>query len=338
MLTFILIAGSLAAGAAVLLLLPLMRSRADSLPASGITALVVTFAVLLGGIGLYVRFSKYDWAQNPSVGDTPAAQAARLAQELAAKPDDAARWMQLAEMYMRLEQYPLAQRAYQRADRLSGNQNPEAIMGLAEAMLALDSSELEGAAGRMFERVLELEPGNAKALFYSAFASLVRGELPQARTRFQAMLAHDPPPAVRSIIEQRIAEIDHVLQGGAVAHPTAAAGKEAKIEVSVSISRELEARIPRDAILFVAARDPMAPGPPFAVKRLPAKFPVNVELTPADAMLESRRITAGQQLDVVARVSLGGTPTATSGDPYGQVSYHVGEDGRLNIIIDRLAP
>jgi hypothetical protein len=55
-------------------------------------------------------------------------------------------------------------------------------------------------------------------------------------------------------------------------------------------------------------------------------------------MLESRRITAGQQLEVIARVALGGTPTATSGDPFGQVSYHVGKDGKLNIVIDRLAP
>jgi hypothetical protein len=69
-----------------------------------------------------------------------------------------------------------------------------------------------------------------------------------------------------------------------------------------------------------------------------AQFPVDVELTGADAMLESRRISAGQQLEVVARVALGGTPTATSGDPFGQVSYHVGRDGKLNIVIDRLAP
>jgi hypothetical protein len=71
---------------------------------------------------------------------------------------------------------------------------------------------------------------------------------------------------------------------------------------------------------------------------LPASFPVDVELSGADAMLETRRISEGQQLEVIARVALGGTPTATSGDPFGQVSYHVGKDGKLNIVIDRLAP
>ena len=63
-----------------------------------------------------------------------------------------------------------------------------------------------------------------------------------------------------------------------------------------------------------------------------------IELTAADAMLESRHITAGQRLEVIARVALGGSPTASSGDPFGQVSYHVGKDGRLEIVIDRLSP
>jgi cytochrome c-type biogenesis protein CcmH len=108
--------------------------------------------------------------------------------------------------------------------------------------------------------------------------------------------------------------------------------------VHVTLAPALANKVPAGALLFVAARDPRQPGPPFAAKRLPATFPVDVELSAADAMLESRRIAAGQQLEIVARVALGGKPTATSGDPFGQVSYHVGKDGRLNIVIDRLAP
>jgi hypothetical protein len=118
----------------------------------------------------------------------------------------------------------------------------------------------------------------------------------------------------------------------------AAANAGAKISVRVSGAPARAHKVSAGAPLFVAARDPKQPGPPFAVKRLAASFPVDVELTAADAMLDSRRITAGQQLEVVARVALGGTPTASSGDPFGQVSYHVGKDGRLNIVIDRVSP
>ena len=60
--------------------------------------------------------------------------------------------------------------------------------------------------------------------------------------------------------------------------------------------------------------------------------------TVADAMLPQRRITAGQTLDVVARISLDGQPQSATGDPFGQVSYHVGKDGLLSIVIDKLAP
>jgi cytochrome c-type biogenesis protein CcmH len=100
----------------------------------------------------------------------------------------------------------------------------------------------------------------------------------------------------------------------------------------------LRYQLTAQSALFVAARDPNQPGPPFAAKRLPVKFPLEVTLTPADAMLPSRRIAAGQTLDVVARISLSGQPQSTSGDPFGQVSYHVGKDGKLDIVIDKLAP
>lgn len=337
---FILIAGSLAAGALVLLLWPLLRRRGDGQPASTLAAATVLCAILLGGAGLYAAFSKYTWdASAPESADTPAAMTAKLAKRLASQPDDLEGWLMLGRSYLTLEQYPLAVRAYQRADRLANGSNVEAIIGVGESLVAEDSSALEGAAGKLFERALEIDPNNAKATFYSAFAAMARGDLAKAKQRFQQMLALNPPPEVRQIIETRVAAIDAQLGNtGAASAATAGAGGAAIISVRVTISPELARRVPAGTSLFVAARDPQNPGPPFAAKRLVARFPVDVELTPADAMMPSRHISAGQQLDVVARVALGGTPTATSGDPFGQVSYHVGQDGRLNIVIDRTAP
>jgi cytochrome c-type biogenesis protein CcmH len=334
MLTFVLVAGSLAAVTAVLVLWPLMRRRDDARPASALAAAGVTFVLLLGSAGLYATFSNYSWVSGHEVAETPAAMASKLAQRLAEKPGDLDGWLMLGRSYSVLEQYPLAVRAYQRADRLANGQNVEALIGLGESMLAQDTSELGAGAGRMFERALAVEPGNPKALFYSAFAALSRGELPTARQRFEGMLALNPPDNIRPIIEQRIAEIDR-LSGAAP--PEAAAAGSPKISVHITLAPAMRARVPAGAVLFVAARDPKTPGPPFAAKRLAAEFPLDVELTVADAMLPSRHISDDQKLEVVARVALGGTPTATSGDPYGQVSYHVGKDGRLNIVVDRLA-
>lgn len=335
MLTFVLLAGTLAAGAAVLLLVPLMRRRGDNRPVSMVAAVGVLFVLLLGGAGMYAAFSNYAWVETPSVSDTPAAMTAKLARRLAAQPDDLPGWLQLGRSYQVLEQWPLAVRAYQRADRLSNGQNVDAILGVAESLFAEDQESLRGAAGHLFERALQLDPNSQKALFYSAFAALGRGELPLAKERLQRMLTLNPPPEIRDILEKSIANID---AQALAANAPAAPADGAKVSVHVTLAPRLQKQVAPDALLFVAARDPQSPGPPFAVKRLPARFPVDVELTAADAMLESRRIASGQKLEVIARVALGGKPTATSGDPFGQVSYHVGKDGRLNIVIDRLAP
>jgi cytochrome c-type biogenesis protein CcmH len=335
-LSFVLIAGTLAAGAAVLLLWPLLKRRDDARPASPLAAVTVLLLTLLGGAALYAAFSNYGWVESPAVSDAPAAMTARLANRLAKEPGKVEDWLQLGRSYAVLEQYPLAIRAYQRADRMAKGSSAEAIIGTAESMVAVDSAELSGRAGRLFERAMQLEPSNPKALFYGAFAAMARGELPKARDRFQKLLALDPPANVRAILEKRIADIDAAYNG----NPAGAGNEEsaARIAVHVTLAPSLAAKVPAEAALFVAARDPKSPGPPFAVKRLPARFPVDVELTGADAMLATRRIAAGQKLEIVARVALGGTPTATSGDPFGQVSYHVGSDGKLNIIIDRLSP
>jgi cytochrome c-type biogenesis protein CcmH len=343
MLAFVLIAGSLAAGAAVLLLLPLMRQREDKRPAAGLAAGGVLIVMLLGGGVLYAAFSNYSWVEMTDVAETPAAMAAKLAKRLATEPNDLQGWLMLGRTYSTLEQFPLAVRAYQRADRLANGQNAEAIVGVAESLLAQDFDQLHGAAGHLFERALILEPDNPRALLYGAYAALARGERAIARERFQRMLTLNPPDHIRDIINKQLLAFDNPApqQGGAPTGQGASPEKGAavaKVAVHVTLAPSLASKVPAGASLFVAARDPKSPGPPFAVKRLAAAFPVDVELSAADAMLESRRITAGQQLEIVARVALGGTPTATSGDPFGQVSYHVGKDGKLNIVIDRLAP
>jgi len=341
MLLFVVIAGSLAAAAAVLLLLPLMRRREDSRPAAAITAIVVLFVVLLGGAGLYAAFSNFTWVETPSVADTPAAMTAKLARRLAQEPGNLEDWLTLGRSYRVLEQYPLAIRAYQRADRIANGQSADALIGIAESLFVQDPESLRGAAGHLFERALALDPDSQKALFYGGFAALGRGEREVARERLAHLLTLNPEPDIRAFVEKGIAQIDNLSAGGGGATNAAPAATDtpgAKISVHVTLAPALAAKVSTGAKLFVAARDPNAPGPPFAVKLLPAKFPVDVELTRADAMLASRQITAGQKLEVVARVALGGTPTATSGDPFGQVSYHVGTDGRMSIVIDRLAP
>ncbi len=333
---FLLIAGVLTALSLLLLVRPLIRRREDARP-SKVTAAVLSLALLLGGAGLYAMFSDYAW-QAPPTAQTPAVEAAVLAKQLAKQPDNVQGWLDLGEKYTALEQYPLAARAYARADAVANGRSAPAIIGLAESLLAIDFEDIRGRSGRLFDRVLELEPTNLKGLFYGAIAAFSRGDTLEGRQRFERLLSLDPPENIRAIIEKQLQAIDAQVAGAPAQAPGSVSSDGAQVQVRITVAPNLRYELGPQSALFVLARDPDQPGPPFAARRLPVQLPAEVTLTAADAMLAQRQISAGQKLDVVARISLGGQPQSSSGDPFGQVSYHVGRDGKLDLVIDRLAP
>jgi hypothetical protein len=46
---------------------------------------------------------------------------------------------------------------------------------------------------------------------------------------------------------------------------------------------------------------------------------------------------SGRRVAITARVSFSGQPTPAAGDLYGELSYDVGRDGVLDLLIDRVA-
>ena len=137
---------------------------------------------------------------------------------------------------------------------------------------------------------------------------------------------------MRPLIEQQIAGLDAAIKTGAVG------ASAARIRVRISVAPAIATRIRSDAPLFVLARTPGQPGPPLAVKRLGAHFPQDVELSESDSMLAGHSIAAGQTVEVLARVALGGNPTGTPGDLIGVLRYAVGKDGQRELVIDQITP
>jgi cytochrome c-type biogenesis protein CcmH len=206
---FILIAATLTVVATGLVVIPLVRKPQARAPWAALSAA----GILIGGAtALYLSLSDWSW-RAPAPATTPEAMVAQLARRLERNPQDLRGWLMLGRSYTVLEQFALAARAYQRADRLAEGKSPDALVGLAEALALGDESQLDGRAGRLFEQALELDPNSGKALFYGAVAALRRGELPVARERFARLLALDPPANVKQILEGQIAAIDQRLAG-----------------------------------------------------------------------------------------------------------------------------
>ncbi len=343
---FITIATLLTLAAVGVIAIPLLRSTRSGLAPAAWGAVIGAGVLLVGAPIFYVTLSNWSWKKAPGI-ESPESMVEGLVRRLDDHPNDVGGWLMLGRSYVALQEYPLAARAYGRADRVAGGRSAEALLGEAEALTLSDDSELTGRAGQLIERALAVAPDDPHALFFGGTAALRRGDLVLARSRFNRLLAMSLPTNVRSVLEQEIVSIDRHLapasRPAAPARALASADRAAEsaapvVRVRIVLSPALRRQAPAGVPLYVFVRDPVRPGPPLAVKRLPSQFPQAVELTAADAMVPGLTLAAGEHLQVVARVAPSGNPLPESGDLFGETAYTVGRDGWVTITVDHVTP
>ena len=215
MIVFILFAALLAVICVAVVAVPLLRPAPSRTAAAPWTALAAAGVLIVGSVALYASWSNWSWSKSPGVA-SPEGMVERLVHQLNDHPDNLDGWLMLGRSYVALQEYPLAVRAYERADRVAGGRSPDALIGEAEALTLMDDTQLSGQAGQLIERALAIAPTSPQALFFGAAAALRRGELPLARTRFTKLLGLNPPAHIKAILEQEISGIDARLSG---AHP-----------------------------------------------------------------------------------------------------------------------
>jgi cytochrome c-type biogenesis protein CcmH len=340
---FLIVAALMAAIAASVVAIPLMRERKGRV----IGALA---ALLVAGVaaGLYPLWSNWDWhapasaaQQAPSAPDV-IAMVAKLEQHLRDDPNDLAGWLMLGRSYSALQRLDDAVSAYERAHQIDAK-SAEATLGLGEALSLRAGGEITPPASQLFEEAITLAPNNPKALLYGGFAAATRGDRALARSRWQALKDLNPPPQIVQMLDARIAELGPAGESGtnASAAGTSASAEgsaAAQVTVNIRIAPALTSRLKPETPLFVFAREPGSQGPPLAAKRLTsAAIGTRVLLSSADSMLPGHVLVAGKRVSITARVSFSGRPTPAAGDLYGELSYEVGHDGAVDLVIDRVA-
>ena len=360
MTSFLIIAAVMAAIAAAVVSLPLLRERQ-----SRIAGAVLALLVIGAAAGLYPLWSNWSWrapAESAAPGGPDvAAMVAKLEKHLHDEPSDLQGWLMLGRSYLALNRLDDGIVAYDHAHRLDPK-SADAVMGLGEAMSLRAGGEITPPAAELFEEALVLAPGNPKALLYGGFAAAGRGDRTLARSRWLALKNLHPPERIEQMLDVRIAELGSdagpgggepggpapgIMPGAAPAGTSASpAGTSASsgglsaalVTVTISLAPALKSRLVSEAPLFVFAREPGSRGPPLAAKRLStAAIGTQVSLSAADSMMPGRVLISGQRVSITARVSFSGQPVQSAGDLYGELSYEVGSDGMRNLVIDRVA-
>jgi cytochrome c-type biogenesis protein CcmH len=364
-LTTFILAGALMVSIALgLLAWPLWKGRAGEGRSTLIALGVVVIALPLGAAAIYRVASNWDWDTSASEG--PPGQhsleemVGKLEERLRQNPGDVDGWLLLGRSHYVTQHFQRASEAYGKAYELSGGKNLEAVVGYGETLALVDQNALRSKAGELFEEALQIDPQNQKALFYGGVAAAAGGRLPVARERWMTLLKQELPQEVKTLLVQRIGDVDRQLGRPPdpelvkyAEAPAAAAGAPAPaaapasgpapgpgiVTVRVRVSPALAGKVPPGAPLFVLARDPTQPGPPFGAKRFPsAALPLEVSLTEQDSMMPARTIKTAKELVIVARFSVSGGPSSSSGDLYGEVPYDIKTGKPVDLVIDKQVP
>jgi cytochrome c-type biogenesis protein CcmH len=335
MTVFLVVAVLLTLACVAVVTIPLLRAPDARAPVAAVcVAVAIPAAVTL----LYAGVSSYPWLAIGAVaagdGVEPPATAA-LREEARRSPGDPQAWTALADAYVGESRYAEARDAYREAMRADGGGSDELRLAFAETSILVDRGALGGEAGTIVEDILARDPVNPKALWYGGMAALARDDAAAARTRWSRLLELSPPPQVRQIIEQQLANLDSG-PGTPTTATAAAGGQPASIPVRVTVDPRLASRIRPGAVLFLFAREPAGAGPPLAVaRRNAAELPLETALSDADSMVPGRTLAGVAEVRVTARVANDGEALAAPGDVFGEATWRAG-GGPLDITIDRV--
>jgi cytochrome c-type biogenesis protein CcmH len=278
---------------------------------------------------LYFHVTTWDEAKAEQASQT-SRLVAELAERMHQNPDDVRGWRLLGNAYMALGQHVQARAAFAEAWQRTPLPDNALKVEFAEAQVFAEQNALTGPASRLFDEVLETDPTNIKALWYSGLSASQLGYAEVARLRWTSLLEHQLPGDVRRTVQQALAALGPPNDTTTIP----ATGRSITVNVRVD-DRFNTAVLTGAARLFVFARTPSEPAPvavgQWPVSALPGAF----NLSDANSMT-GHSLGNYDSLRVVARVSLTGDAREHSGDWQGEATLGEVTSNSVDVLIDRV--
>lgn len=350
--------------------LPVAAKGEPATPKAAPLAFALAVVIAVGAAAIYAKVNNFPWNDPLSATSVPAGHGAagdassmeqvvaQLEERLRKEPNDGEGWRMLGRSYLITGNAGKAADAYERAASLSASKDPGLELDIAEALvLGGDPSKLPRAQGIITE-ALKADPNNQKALWYEGLMAAQAGDKATAERDWKKLLDQNPPPEIREVLVNQLAGIGVTVpgaaappamaaaQGGGMGGPMAGgamggdvAPKGRTVNITVKLDPALASKLQPGVPLFVSAREPGIPGPPLAAVRLMSDdLPANVTLSDANSMIEGRNLSSVGDVEIVARVAVGGSVTTSSGDLIGTAVQKKGGNDKLEVVIAKVQP
>ncbi len=251
--------------------------------------------------------------------------AAELSHKLnTTEPNNLEGWLMLGRAYALMDRYNDAVQAFGKANKLSGDANPDILAAYAEAISLANPDQFMQKAAPLFEQVLKIDPNNEQGLWYGGLAASIRGDNKLAVQRWQTLLGENLSPQYQKQVIQYIEEAG----GQAIAAPPITA---TAIHIYLTLDPALLNKVSPDATVFVFAESlQQSGGPPLAVRRLQVRdLPLDVTLSDADSMVAGRTLQGFPKVKVIARIAINGNPLLSHGDFEGSAVWNRSASDKL---------
>ena len=259
-------------------------------------------------------------------------------------PEDPTGWMLLGRVSGAINRIDSAIQAFEKSLKYDPN-NVGTLSSYAQVLLMTGQEQQVLQAKQVLLHILSLEPDNTNAMGVLAIAASELGDKALALENWQRLVAFIPQTDPNYMaVKQRILQLQVEL--GQVGLPAQDQSKSTtdnlgstRVLVTINISEDLQAKLPKDGFLFVFAQESTGQVKmPAAVVKMPlGKFPVVVELSNDNAMMPNYTLSQLQQAKLVARVSVDENVAQAAGEFQGEwVATLVANDmTQETITIDR---
>ena len=243
----------------------------------------------------------------------------QLQAELQRNPAQPEGWALLARSQAALGNAAGARDAFARAVQLAPGV-PDLLVDAAEARALADPQRMfDATALEWLQQAIAEQPGHQRATWFLGVSQRQSRQPAEAAKTWESLLGSVDAATARSLrvqIDEARAEAG-LAPLPATATPGAAPAAANALTVKVSLDPDFaeRVRLRGDATVFVIARVPGGPPMPVAVERHALQdLPLAVVLDDGDSPMPTQKLSALQEVEVLARVSGSGTANRGEGD------------------------